>query len=161
MRRVWKGCFFVLVQSSSCYYCLICHSASFCYMPASIPWMEEPGRLHSMGSLRVGHDWATSLSLFTLMHWRRKWQTTPMFLPGESQGRGSLVAAIYGVTQSWAQLKLLSSSSSSSSYDTSLPEIQGIIDNVGRSEHSSITQLIDQAHLIKMIGRYMMEFWWE
>ena len=41
-----------------------------------------------MGSLRVGHDWATSLSLFTFMHWRRKWQPTPVFLPGESQGRG-------------------------------------------------------------------------
>ena len=51
-----------------------------------IPWMEEPGRLQSMGSLRVGHDWATSLSLFTFMHWRRKWQPTPVFLPGESQG---------------------------------------------------------------------------
>ena len=56
-----------------------------------IPWMEEPGRLQSMGSLRVGHNWATSLSLFTFMHWRRKWQPTPMFLPGESQGWGSLV----------------------------------------------------------------------
>ena len=56
-----------------------------------IPWMEEPGRLQSMGSLRVGHDWATSLSLFTFMHWRRKWQPTPVFLPGESQGWGSLV----------------------------------------------------------------------
>ena len=52
------------------------------------PWMEEPGGLQSMASLRVGHDWATSLSLFTFMHWRRKWQPTPMFLPGESQGRG-------------------------------------------------------------------------
>ena len=30
-----------------------------------IPWMEEPGRLQSMGSLRVGHNWATSFSLFT------------------------------------------------------------------------------------------------
>ena len=49
---------------------------------------EEPGRLQSMGSLRVGHDWVTSLSLFTFMHWRRKWQSTPVFLPGESQGRG-------------------------------------------------------------------------
>ena len=49
-----------------------------------IPWMEEPGRLQSMGSLRVGHDWAASLSLFTFMHWRRKWQSTPVFLPGES-----------------------------------------------------------------------------
>ena len=56
-----------------------------------IPWTEEPGRLQSMGSLRVGHDWATSLSLFTFMHWRRKWQPTPVCLPGESQGRGSLV----------------------------------------------------------------------
>ena len=56
-----------------------------------IPWMEEPGGLQSMGSQRVGHNWATSLSLFTFMHWRRKWQPTPVFLPGESQGRGSLV----------------------------------------------------------------------
>ena len=51
------------------------------------PWMEEPGWLQSIGSQRVGHDWATSLSLFTFMHWRRKWQPTPVFLPGESQGR--------------------------------------------------------------------------
>ena len=56
-----------------------------------IPWMEEPGGLQSMGSLRVGHDWATSLSLSTFMPWRRKWQPTPVFLPGESQGRRSLV----------------------------------------------------------------------
>ena len=55
------------------------------------PWAEEPGRLQSMGSQRVGHDLATSLSLFTSMHWRRKWQPTPVFLPGESQGQGSLV----------------------------------------------------------------------
>ena len=33
----------------------------------------------------------TSLSLFTFMHWRRKWQLTPVFLSGESQGQGSLV----------------------------------------------------------------------
>jgi len=52
---------------------------------------EKPGGLQSMGSLRVRHDWATSLSLFTFMHWRRKWKPTPMFLPGESQGRRSLV----------------------------------------------------------------------
>jgi len=82
------------------------------YFAWKIPGMEEPGRLQSMGSLRVGHDWATSLSLFTFLHWRRKWQPTPVFLPGESQGRGSLVAAVYGVTQSWTWLKWLSSSSS-------------------------------------------------
>ena len=67
---------------------LATHSSTLAW---KIPWAEEPGMLHSMGSLRVGHDWATSLSLFTFMHWRRKWQPTPVFLPWESQGRGSLV----------------------------------------------------------------------
>ena len=66
-----------------------------------IPWTEEPGRLQSMGSLRVGHNWATSLSLFTFMHWRRKWQPTPVFLPGESQELGSLVSCcLWGHTES-------------------------------------------------------------
>ena len=55
------------------------------------PWTEEPGRLQSMASLRVGHDWVTSVSLFTFMHWRRKWQPTLVFLPGESQGQRSLM----------------------------------------------------------------------
>ena len=65
-----------------------------------IPWMEEPGR-QSMGSLWVRHDWATSLSLFTFMHWRRKWQPTPVFLPRESQGPGSLVGChLWGCTES-------------------------------------------------------------
>ena len=64
------------------------HSSTLAW---KIPRTEEPGGLQSMGLLRVGHDWATSLSLFTFKHWRRKWQPTPLFLPGESQGRGSLV----------------------------------------------------------------------
>ena len=64
------------------------HSSTLAW---KLPWMEEPGRLQSMGSRRVRHDWATSLSLFTFMHWRRKWQPTPAFLPGESQGWRSLV----------------------------------------------------------------------
>ena len=65
-----------------------------------IPWMEERGGLQSMGSLRVGHNWVTSLSIFTFMHWRRKWQPTPVFLPGESQGRGSLVGChLWGRTE--------------------------------------------------------------
>ena len=62
------------------------HSSTLAW---KIPWMEEPGGLQSMGSLRVERDGATSLSLFTFMSWRRKWQPTPVFLPGESQGRGS------------------------------------------------------------------------
>ena len=74
------------------------HSSTLAWQ---IPWMEEPGRLQSMGSLRVGHDWATSLWLFTFMHWRRKWQRTPGFLPGESRGRGSLVGCrLWGRTES-------------------------------------------------------------
>ena len=57
------------------------HSSTLAW---KIPWTEKPGRLQPMGSWRVGHDWVTSLSLFTFMHWRRKWQPTPVFLPGES-----------------------------------------------------------------------------
>ena len=86
------------------------HSSTLAW---KIPWTEEPGGLQSMGSLGVGHDWATSLSLFTSMHWRRKWQPTPVFLPGESQGWGAWWAAVSGVPQSRTRLKRLSSSSSS------------------------------------------------
>ena len=87
------------------------HSSTLAW---KIPWTEEPGRLQSMGSLKVGHNWAISLSLFTFMHWRRKWQPAPVFLPGESQGRGGAWwAAAYGVTQSRTRLKWLSSRSSS------------------------------------------------
>ena len=65
------------------------------------PWTEEPGRLQTMELRRVRHDWATSLSLFTFMHWRRKWQPTPVFLPGESQGWRSLVGChLWGRTES-------------------------------------------------------------
>ena len=53
------------------------------------------------GVSKNGHDWATSLSLFTFMHWRRKWQPTPVFLPEESQGRQSLVGChLWGRTES-------------------------------------------------------------
>ena len=85
------------------------HSSTLAW---KIPWTEEPGGLQSMGSLRVGHDSVTSLSLFTFMHWRRKWQPTPVFLPGESQGRGSLAGCrLWGRTESdtteatWQQLE--------------------------------------------------------
>ena len=64
------------------------HSSTLAW---KIPWTEEPGGLQSMGSLGVGHDCATSLSLFTFMHWRKKWQPTPVFLPGKSHGQRSPV----------------------------------------------------------------------
>ena len=73
------------------------HSSTLAW---KIPWTEEPGGLQSMGLLRVGHNCSTSLSFFTFMHWRRKWQPTPVFLPGESQGRGSLVGCrLWGSTK--------------------------------------------------------------
>ena len=78
-----------------------------------IPWVEEPGGLQSMELLGVRHDCATSFSLFTFMHWRRKWQPTPVFLPGESRDGGAWWAAVSGVAQSRTRLKQLSSSSSS------------------------------------------------
>ena len=63
---------------------------------------------------RVTKSWTWlkrfSTYVHSFMHWKRKWQPTPVFLPGESQGQGSLVAAVYGVAQSWTWLKRLSSS---------------------------------------------------
>ena len=74
------------------------HSSTLAW---KIPWTEEPGGLQSMGSQRVGHDWVTSLSVFTFIHWRRKWQSTAVFLPGESQGWQSLVGCrLWGRTES-------------------------------------------------------------
>ena len=44
---------------------------------------------------------------FTFVHWRRKWQPTPVFLPGESQGRGAWWAAVHWVAQSSSMGKVL------------------------------------------------------
>ena len=73
------------------------HSSTLAW---KIPWTEEPGRLQSMRSRRVKHDWVTSLSLFTFLHWRRKWQSTPVFLPVESQGQQRLLGCrLWGHTE--------------------------------------------------------------
>ena len=69
-----------------------------------IPWTEEPGRLRSMGSLRVRHDRATSLSLFTFMHWRRKWHPLQYFCLENPRDGGAWWAAVYGVAQSRTRL---------------------------------------------------------
>ena len=74
------------------------HSSTLAW---KIPWAEEPGGLQSMGSLRVGHDRVTSLSLFTFMHWRRKWRSC---LENPRDG-GAWWAAIYGVAQNRTRLK--------------------------------------------------------
>ena len=89
---------FVLIKYGKAEKAMATHSSTLAW---KIPWTEGPGRLKSMGLLGVGHDWATSLSLFTFMHWRRKWQPTPVFLPGEYQGQGSLVGCrLWGCTES-------------------------------------------------------------
>ena len=121
-RPVWGNIF--LKSNSSIYYSIskggregfVCldltsekamatHSSTLAW---KIPGMAEPGRLQSMGSRRVRHDWATSLSLFTFMHWRRKWESTPVFLPGESQGWGELGGLLsmgsHTVEHDWSDL---------------------------------------------------------
>ena len=103
MQITYKYLFFLLSILWVSIVCLMdkamaSHSSTLAW---KIPWTEESGGLQSMGSLRVGHDWETSLSLCTFMHWRRKWQPTPVFLPGESQGWQSLVGCrLWGHTES-------------------------------------------------------------
>ena len=61
-----------------------------------ILWTGEPDALLSMGLHRVGHDWSD----LACMCWRRKWQPTPVFLPGESQGQRSLMGCcLWGCTE--------------------------------------------------------------
>ena len=84
------------------------HSSTLAW---KIPWTEEPGRLQSMGSLRVGHDWATYLSLSSIGEGNgNPLQFSCLENPRD---RGAWWAAVHGVTQSWTRLKWLSSSSSS------------------------------------------------
>ena len=77
--KVVFECMYVPISKKA----MAAHSSTLAW---KIPWTEELGRLQSMGSLRVRHNCAASLSLFTFLHWRRKWQPTPVLLPGESQG---------------------------------------------------------------------------
>ena len=85
------------------------HSSTLAW---KIPRMEEPGRLQSMGLLRVRHDWATSLSLLTFMHCRRNGNPLQCSCLKNPRDRGAWWAAVYGVSQSRTRLKWLSSCSS-------------------------------------------------
>ena len=65
------------------------HSSTLAW---KIPRTEEPGRLQSMGSRRVRRDWCLHFHfLLSCIGEGNEWQPTPVFLPGESQGWGSLV----------------------------------------------------------------------
>ena len=82
------------------------------------------------------------------MHWRRKWQPTPVFLPGESQGRRAWWAAVYGVTQSRTRLKWLSSSSSSIYIVLLLPQTP----LPSRLPHNNLVCLSEQSSLCCTVG---------
>ena len=75
------------------------------------PWMEEPGRLQSMGSLRVRHKWATSLSLFLSCTGKGNGNPSQCSCLENPRDGGAWWAAVYGIAQSQTQLKRLSSSS--------------------------------------------------
>ena len=75
------------------------HSSTLAW---KIPWMEEPGRLQSMGSRRVGYNRVTEQQIYTHMYIyrRRRWHPTPVLLPGKSHGRRSPVGC-----RSWGRYK--------------------------------------------------------
>ena len=77
------------------------HSSTLAW---KIPWTEEPGRLQTVGSWRVGNDWVTSLSLFPFMHWRRKWQATPLAwrIPGTGEPGGPPSMGSHRVRHDWS-----------------------------------------------------------
>ena len=102
----WK---FLLTYSQAPEKVLAAHSSTLAW---KIPWSEEPGGLQSMGSLRVGHDWVTSLSLFPFMHWKGNGNPLQCSCLENPRDGGAWWAAVYGVAQSQTRLKRLSSSSS-------------------------------------------------
>ena len=86
------------------------HSSTLAW---KIPWTEEPGMLQSMGMLRIRHDWATSLSIFTFIIEERNGNPLQCSCLENPRDRGAWWAAICGVTQSQTRLKWLSSSGGS------------------------------------------------
>ena len=86
------------------------HSSTLAW---KIPRMEEPGGLQSMGSLRVGHDWTTSLSFSLSCIGEGNGNPLQCSCLENPRDGAASWAAIYGVAQSWTRLKRFSSSSSS------------------------------------------------
>ena len=84
------------------------HSSTLAW---KIPWTAEPGRLQSMGSLRVRHDWVASLSLSFSCIGEGNGNPLQCSCLENPRDRGAWWASVYGVAQSWTQLKRLSSSS--------------------------------------------------
>ena len=90
------------------------HSSTLAW---KLPWTEEPGRLQSMGSLRVGHDWATSLFIF--MHWRRKCTHSSALawrIPGTGEPGGLPSMGLHRVGPEWSDLAAAAAAADISSY---------------------------------------------
>ena len=88
---------------------MVPHSSTLAW---KIPWTEEPGGLQTMGSLRVGHDWVTSLSLSVSYIGKGNGNPFQCSCLENPRDGGAWWAAVYWVTQSRTRLMWLSSSSS-------------------------------------------------
>ena len=120
------------------------HSSTFAW---KIPWMEEPGRLQSMGLLRVRHDWATSLSFSFSCIGERNGNPPQYSCLENPRDRSSCPwwAAVYGVAQSQTQLKRLSSSSN--------------IMNQGLWTHKNDFLLVDHWKAMKVTFKLGLMIW--
>ena len=79
-----------------------------------VPWTEEPGRLQSMGSLRVKHDWATSFHFSLSCIGEGNSNPLQCSCLENPRDGGAWWTAVYGIAQSQTRLKRLSSSSNNS-----------------------------------------------
>ena len=102
--RKWIVIFFIYIWEKA----MAPHSSSLAWQ---IPWVEEPGRLQSMGSRRVGHEWATLLSLFISCIGEGNGNPLRCSCLENPRDGGAWWAAVYGVAQRQTRLKWLSSSS--------------------------------------------------
>ena len=120
-------CMFCILKSQVHWYIFFFFCSEFCHtlkwkglgftcLPHSstlawrIPWTEEPGRLQSMGSRRVRHDWATSISLFTFhFHALEKEMATHYSIlawriPGTEEPGGLPSMGLHRVRHNWSNL---------------------------------------------------------
>ena len=119
------------------------HSSTFAW---KTPWAEEPGRLQSMGSLRVRHDWATSFHFSLSCIGEGNGNPLQCSCLENPRDGGVWWAAVYGVAQSQTRLKRLSSSSSSMkteygrshTFTRGMGLLLGMKDKVGTEESERI-----------------------
>ena len=109
------------------------HSSTLAW---KIPWTEEPGGLQSMGLWRVGHDWATSLSLFTFMHEKEMATHSSVLawrIPGTTESGGLPSMGSHRVGHNWSDLAAAAAAAkytppmSWSRYFHSLKPISGLV----------------------------------